>query len=196
MEVSAALGWLGAVPGLEVEEGWRYPFPLPAALPGAEERCLFAPEGRGWAMEAQPGWAGFVARLVAAVGGAVVVTPPPVARTVEVDAADPTLALWRQIGAKPVAPEKPEGGAGAGKPGCEEMRRGERPEAVVLGGNVTVKFVIGADGSVGSATTRITTLNNAAFESCINGRFMRMNFPKPSGGGIVIVSYPFIFSSQ
>jgi hypothetical protein len=37
-------------------------------------------------------------------------------------------------------------------------------------------------------------MNNPAVESCINGRFMRFQFPEPKGGGIVIVSYPFIFS--
>lgn len=63
-----------------------------------------------------------------------------------------------------------------------------------LGGKVTVKFVIAGDGSVSSATTRSSTLGNASAESCINGRFMRMQFPAPKGGGIVIVSYPFLFS--
>ena len=32
-------------------------------------------------------------------------------------------------------------------------------------------------------------------ENCVVGRFMRMQFPSPKGGGIVIVSYPFIFSA-
>ena len=26
------------------------------------------------------------------------------------------------------------------------------------------------------------------------GRFLKMQFPEPKGGGIVIVSYPFVFS--
>jgi hypothetical protein len=63
-----------------------------------------------------------------------------------------------------------------------------------LGGKITVKFVIAKDGTVSSATTKTTTMNNPAVESCINGRFMRFQFPEPKGGGIVIVSYPFIFS--
>ena len=37
-------------------------------------------------------------------------------------------------------------------------------------------------------------MGNASAESCIVGRFLRMQFPQPKGGGIVIVSYPFIFS--
>lgn len=63
-----------------------------------------------------------------------------------------------------------------------------------LGGKITVKFVIAKDGTVSSATTKTSTMNNPAVENCINGRFMRFQFPEPKGGGIVIVSYPFIFS--
>jgi hypothetical protein len=63
-----------------------------------------------------------------------------------------------------------------------------------LGGKVTVKFVIAKDGAVSSATTKVTTLNNVSVETCINGRFLRMQFPEPKGGGLVIVSYPFLFS--
>ena len=62
-----------------------------------------------------------------------------------------------------------------------------------LAGKVTVKFVIAKDGSVSSAVTKTTTLNNARVEDCLNGRFMRFQFPEPKGGGIVIVSYPFVF---
>ena len=63
-----------------------------------------------------------------------------------------------------------------------------------LGGKIVVKFVIAKDGSVSSATTKATTMNSPAVENCINGRFMRFKFPEPKGGGIVIVSYPFIFA--
>ncbi len=63
-----------------------------------------------------------------------------------------------------------------------------------IGGKITVKFVIGKDGTVSTATTKATTMNNSAVEGCINGRFLRFQFPEPKGGGIVIVSYPFIFS--
>ncbi|MDP2312110.1 MAG: AgmX/PglI C-terminal domain-containing protein [Pseudomonadota bacterium] len=63
-----------------------------------------------------------------------------------------------------------------------------------LGGKVTVKFTIAGDGSVSSAITKASTLANPAVESCINGRFLRMGFPSPKGNGLVIVSYPFLFS--
>ncbi len=44
------------------------------------------------------------------------------------------------------------------------------------------------------ASTKKSTMGNSAVESCINRRFHRFRFPEPKGGGIVIVSYPFIFS--
>ena len=63
-----------------------------------------------------------------------------------------------------------------------------------LGGKITVKFVIAKDGSVSKASTKTSTMGNKAVESCINRRFHRFKFPEPKGGGIVIVSYPFIFA--
>lgn len=64
-----------------------------------------------------------------------------------------------------------------------------------LKGKLVIKFVIAKDGSVSSASTKSTTMNNAAVQDCVVGRFLRMQFPEPKGGGIVIVSYPFIFSA-
>ena len=63
-----------------------------------------------------------------------------------------------------------------------------------LAGKNVVKFVIDKDGSVSSASTKSSTLGNPALDACLNGRFLRMQFPAPKGGGIVIVSYPFLFS--
>ena len=63
-----------------------------------------------------------------------------------------------------------------------------------LGGKITVKFVIAKDGSVSKASTKKSTMGNSTVESCINRRFHRFKFPEPKGGGIVIVSYPFIFA--
>ena len=63
-----------------------------------------------------------------------------------------------------------------------------------LGGKIVIKFVIAKDGTVSSANTKSSTMGNSAVEQCIVGRFMRFQFPEPKGGGIVIVSYPFLFS--
>lgn len=63
-----------------------------------------------------------------------------------------------------------------------------------LSGKVTVRFVIASDGSVSKASIKSSSLNDKTVESCITSRFMRFSFPEPKGDGIVIVSYPFIFS--
>ncbi len=65
-----------------------------------------------------------------------------------------------------------------------------------LGGRLVIKFVIANNGSVSSASVRSTTMNSEATEQCVVGRFKRMQFPKPEGGGIVVVSYPFLFSPR
>ena len=75
---------------------------------------------------------------------------------------------------------------------CYQKELNKNPK---LFGKVVVKFVISKAGAVSSATTKSSTLKNPIVENCINSRFMRMRFPKPKGGGIVIVSYPFVFNS-
>ncbi|MEC8276517.1 MAG: AgmX/PglI C-terminal domain-containing protein, partial [Myxococcota bacterium] len=63
-----------------------------------------------------------------------------------------------------------------------------------LGGKIVVKFTIAKDGSVSKANIKSSSMGNKKVESCIAGRFMQFKFPEPKGGGIVIVSYPFIFA--
>jgi hypothetical protein len=63
-----------------------------------------------------------------------------------------------------------------------------------LAGKVTMRFTIARDGSVSSARTKFSNLNNPEVQACLNERFLRMQFPKPKGCDTVIVSYPFLFS--
>lgn len=65
-----------------------------------------------------------------------------------------------------------------------------------LAGRVTVRFIIAKDGSVSSATTKTSSLGAPNVESCINSKFMQFRFPEPKGGGIVIVTYPFLFAAN
>ena len=76
---------------------------------------------------------------------------------------------------------------------CYQKELNKNPK---LFGKIVVKFVISKEGSVSSATTKASTMKNPIVEKCMNARFMRMRFPKPKGGGIVIVSYPFVFNAQ
>lgn len=65
-----------------------------------------------------------------------------------------------------------------------------------LAGNVTVDFRILATGKVGSSTVGKTTLSDAKVETCIAKAVARWNFPKPRGGDVVDVSYPFDLSAS
>jgi TonB family protein len=71
---------------------------------------------------------------------------------------------------------------------CYEQELVKRPG---LGGRVAVQFTIAATGQVIASTLQSSTLNNARVESCIVQAVRRWEFPKPQGGGIAIVSYPF-----
>ncbi|MCB9654498.1 MAG: TonB family protein [Deltaproteobacteria bacterium] len=64
-----------------------------------------------------------------------------------------------------------------------------------LFGKVATKFVISADGGVQSADVTESTLGNAEVERCVVAKIRTWRFPKPKGGGIVVVKYPFIFKT-
>ncbi|TNE92240.1 MAG: energy transducer TonB [Deltaproteobacteria bacterium] len=74
---------------------------------------------------------------------------------------------------------------------CYQQELQREPD---LSGKIVVGFTIAGDGSVARATPKRSSLGNDAVESCVVGRFLKMQFPKPKGGGIVIVSYPFLFA--
>jgi TonB family protein len=72
---------------------------------------------------------------------------------------------------------------------CYEQQLAIQPD---LRGRVAVKFVISPQGSVSSSVVASTTLHNARVENCIVKAVRRWVFPAPEGGGIVIVTYPFM----
>jgi TonB family protein len=76
---------------------------------------------------------------------------------------------------------------------CYESQLNRFPK---LNGKVSVKFVISATGSVASSQVAASTANNAELETCVAGRVRTWQFPKPKGGGVVIVTYPFIFKAS
>jgi len=65
-----------------------------------------------------------------------------------------------------------------------------------LGGKVAVKFVITATGSVATSSVAQSTAGNAELETCVAGRVRTWKFPEPKGGGVVVVTYPFIFKQS
>ncbi|MCK5687969.1 AgmX/PglI C-terminal domain-containing protein, partial [Myxococcota bacterium] len=71
----------------------------------------------------------------------------------------------------------------------------ELPRNPNLSGKITTKFVIGGTGSVKSATIASTTMNDSAVEQCIIRVIKRLKFPPCPTGGVVDVTYPWIFKS-
>jgi hypothetical protein len=63
-------------------------------------------------------------------------------------------------------------------------------------GKVSTEFIISAQGSVSTARIDQTTLDNAAVEQCIAQKIRTWRFPKPKGGGIVVVKYPFVLKQS
>lgn len=60
-------------------------------------------------------------------------------------------------------------------------------------GRITVAFVIGPDGKVTGAA--VTGFDDEVAQ-CIEGRLKKIVFPKPAGGGITKVTYPFVFRPE
>jgi Ca-activated chloride channel family protein len=60
-----------------------------------------------------------------------------------------------------------------------------------LSGDVKVMFVVGRQGQVRLARIGSSTLNHAPTQKCITRAVKRWRFPKPTGGGLAAVSYPF-----
>jgi TonB family protein len=59
-------------------------------------------------------------------------------------------------------------------------------------GRVMVQFTIAGAGNVVESVVQESTAKNAAVEKCITDAVRAWMFPQPKGGGIVVVSYPFV----
>jgi hypothetical protein len=75
---------------------------------------------------------------------------------------------------------------------CYERELMHKPD---LYGRVMVQFTISGLGAVVASVVQNSTMNNPGVEQCIAGAVRRWEFPKPQGGGIVIVSYPFVLKA-
>lgn len=73
---------------------------------------------------------------------------------------------------------------------CYEKELASRAD---LEGRVLVEFVIAADGRVTSARAAEDTLATPAVGQCLVSKVRTWTFPQPKGGGVVVVSYPFMF---
>jgi outer membrane biosynthesis protein TonB len=64
-----------------------------------------------------------------------------------------------------------------------------------LTGKITIRFTIAPTGKVIKADLAGSTMNNSSVEKCVVATIMRVKFPEPSNGEIVVVTYPFMFTS-
>jgi hypothetical protein len=78
---------------------------------------------------------------------------------------------------------------------CYEQELTSQPD---LAGRVTVRFVISNTGAVmgSEAIPSRTTIGSSEVSSCVASAVRRWPFPQPENGGVVSVTYPFLFSTH
>lgn len=64
-----------------------------------------------------------------------------------------------------------------------------------ISGKVSLFFIINGEGGVTTSNVKTTTMGNAGVEECVARTVKTIRFPKPKGGGVVAVTYPFIFKN-
>jgi len=74
---------------------------------------------------------------------------------------------------------------------CYEMALERNPK---LEGTLSLRFVIGARGRPVRSTIQNSELKDPKLDSCMVELSCALEFPEPKGGGIVTVTYPFVFS--
>jgi TonB family protein len=75
---------------------------------------------------------------------------------------------------------------------CYEQELQKNP---ALGGKVAVAWTIDPTGAVNEANVSESSIGSANVESCILQRIRRWKFPEPAGGGVVNVTFPWIFKA-
>ena len=76
---------------------------------------------------------------------------------------------------------------------CYEAVLQDNPK---LEGKVTLRWRIDSDGKVTRVEVTETTLESPAVEGCMVEKVKKWEFPKPEGGGLVEVNYPWVFKTK
>ena len=76
---------------------------------------------------------------------------------------------------------------------CYERGLASKPD---LSGRLLIKFIISGTGNVQMSALDASTLGDSGVENCIVQAARRWTFPQPAGGGIVIVTYPFMLGTS
>lgn len=74
---------------------------------------------------------------------------------------------------------------------CYEQELTRHP---ALAGRMVVQFTITPAGQVIASALQSSTIGNTRVENCTVQAVRRWQFPQPQGGGLVIVSYPFVLA--
>jgi hypothetical protein len=61
-----------------------------------------------------------------------------------------------------------------------------------LAGKVVIRWTIDADGNASNASVDNTTLGDDKVQQCMMARIVSWQFPKPKGGGVAVITYPWI----
>ena len=72
---------------------------------------------------------------------------------------------------------------------CYQKELNKNPN---LQGKIVIRFTVGGTGHVARASVLETTMHNVYVEECMARIIKSTIFPKPKGGGSVVVSYPFV----
>ncbi|HOW50703.1 MAG TPA: TonB family protein [bacterium] len=64
-----------------------------------------------------------------------------------------------------------------------------------LFGKVVVNFIISKTGQVSSSKVQRASIQSEPVETCVADQIRKIRFPAPKGGGIVVVTYPFVFKN-
>lgn len=64
-----------------------------------------------------------------------------------------------------------------------------------LFGKIDMEWTITGEGRVSDSKPKGSTMQNPEVERCIAEKIRTWEFPKPKGGGIVVVRYPFVFKT-
>jgi hypothetical protein len=75
---------------------------------------------------------------------------------------------------------------------CYDQELARKP---ALAGRISVQFAISSVGKVLTSVMQSTSMDDPRVENCVVNAVRRWEFPKPLGGGIAIVLYPFSFTS-
>jgi TonB family protein len=62
-----------------------------------------------------------------------------------------------------------------------------------LSGKVAVSFTIDGSGAVSEAQIAESGLSNENVEACMLSRIRRWRFPEPKDGGVVVITFPWVF---